>query len=144
MTFDLRKITSILISAAVVILAGSITAFAGNILSETVSAESEYVLGDADCDGQVTINDATFIQRILAEYPVNSDFSDLAADVDGSGGVEITDVTFIQLWLAGLRTPYPVGERFAVPVATTVVPTTQKPTGIDTDEEGWGREIFQP
>ncbi len=144
MTFSLRRITSLLVIAVVLIFAGSITVFAGNLLSESVSSDSDYMLGDADCDGQVTINDATCIQKILAEVPLNGGFSESAADVDGSGGVEITDVTYIQLWLANLHTPYSIGEKSVVTVETTVEPTTQKPTGIPTDDQGWGREIFQP
>ena len=140
MTFNLRKIITLLISAAVLIITGSITVFAGNVLSEAVSSDTEYILGDADCDGQVTINDATCIQKAIALYKLSGDYSESAADVDGNGVVGINDVTYVQLWLANIQTPYQIGEKFAVQVE----PTTQKPTGIDTDDEGWGREIFQP
>lgn len=58
--------------------------------------------GDADGDGEVTILDATCIQRYLVGL-VGEDQIDLtAADCDGDRGVTILDATRIQRWLAGL------------------------------------------
>ena len=59
------------------------------------------LLGDADLDDEVTILDATAIQRKLAGLPVPS-FSIAAADSDEDGEVSILDATAIQRWLAGL------------------------------------------
>ena len=128
MTFKLRKITSILFSAAVLTLVGA------------VAATAAVLPGDADGDGDVTIIDATCIQRKLAGMPVTENYSPSAADIDNSGEVEITDATFIRRWLAGIETPYQIGE---LPETPTEAPT-QAPTQIPTDEEGWGREIFRP
>lgn len=74
----------------------------------TVTAESGYKRGDADSDGNVTIIDATVIQRKLAELKVVS-FKEKAADVDGDG-LDITDATKIQRYLAELADPYHIGE----------------------------------
>ena len=75
------------------------------------SAESEqYMLGDVDSDGEVTILDATVIQQVLAKYIVES-FDEKAANVTGEG-LSIVDVTLIQRYLAGIQIPYPVGEWF--------------------------------
>jgi len=61
-------------------------------------------VGDADNDGEVTILDATAIQRMLASLSVNS-FSETAADTDGDGVITILDATVIQRWLAALPSP---------------------------------------
>ena len=67
------------------------------------------LLGDADGDCDVTILDATAIQRMLASIPVEY-FDDVAADVDGDGDVTILDATYIQRFLAGLPCPAGIGE----------------------------------
>lgn len=74
----------------------------------TVTAESGYKRGDADDDGEITITDATVIQRKLADIPTL--FIDRkAADVDGNG-LNIMDATNIQRYLACLYDPYRIGE----------------------------------
>ena len=69
-----------------------------------------YILGDANGDGVININDSTLIQRHLAKYdpPVAIDLQ--AADVDGNGKVDITDATILQKYLAGFTPEYPIGE----------------------------------
>lgn len=69
---------------------------------------SEYILGDADSDGAVTVIDVTSIQRTLADISVPS-FNETSADVDGNG-IDITDATWIQRYLAEFDTPYDIGE----------------------------------
>lgn len=69
--------------------------------------EPPVIIGDVDCDGEITINDATFIQTILAEY---IDISTLnwmqrnAADTNRDGKISVRDVTEIQRHLAELIT----------------------------------------
>lgn len=67
------------------------------------------LLGDADGDGEVSILDATAIQRKDVLLSV-AYFDDVAADVDGDGDVTILDATFIQRFLAGLPCPAGIGE----------------------------------
>ena len=98
-------------SAVILMLAGSVTALAGNML------------GDADCDGKVTISDVTCIQMKIAELPIQSGFSEQAADIDGSGVIDITD---------------------AAPTEPPTEKPTEKPTQRPTDADGWGRDIFRP
>ena len=64
-------------------------------------ADSGFKLGDADNDGDVTILDATVIQRFLVQLSVPS-FNEAAADTDSSGDVDITDATRIQRFIAGM------------------------------------------
>ncbi len=66
------------------------------------SAIDNYVIGDADRDGEVTIFDATRIQRYLAELVTQEDIDLDASDVDGDGEVTIFDTTRIQRYLAQL------------------------------------------
>ena len=58
------------------------------------------IAGDVDGDGVVTILDATYLQKYLAEY---DDFSNVkleAADINGDGLLTIVDATLIQNMLA--------------------------------------------
>ena len=75
------------------------------------SAAGGYLRGDADNDGEVTILDATAIQRTLAELPVSS-WNEKAADVD-ENGLDITDATAIQRYLVGFSDPYHIDEFFS-------------------------------
>lgn len=61
---------------------------------------SAAIYGDVDGDGEVTINDATYIQKYLAKYDMQDTFRLYLADVDGDGRVSILDVTCIQKYLA--------------------------------------------
>ena len=68
------------------------------------------ILGDVDGDGEVTILDATFIQRYLAGIPIPFELNEAIADVDGDGEVTIIDATYIQRWLASLNAPKGIGQ----------------------------------
>ena len=59
------------------------------------------ILGDVDGDGEVTIIDATAIQRHLASIPTAT-YIEKAADADEDNEVTIIDATMIQRWLAQL------------------------------------------
>ena len=65
----------------------------------SVSAANTYIRGDVDSNGDVTIIDATLIQRKLASLQVGS-FNEKAADADNDGSVTILDATAIQRYLA--------------------------------------------
>ncbi len=71
--------------------------------SSDASSESEpvedYILGDANLDGKVSVRDVTTIQLKLAGRIDFSAQQEKAADTDGSGIVDIDDATYIQLWL---------------------------------------------
>lgn len=67
------------------------------------------VLGDADRDGFVSINDVTAIQRHLAELDEFNELQRSAADINGDGKIEISDATIIQSFLAEYDIPYPIG-----------------------------------
>ena len=67
-----------------------------------------FMKGDADGDGEVTILDATAIQRWLAGLSVSS-FNERAALIT-SDTINILDATVIQRYIAGFMDPYSIGE----------------------------------
>ena len=81
------------------------------LLSSTViTSAAVRRMGDVDLDGEVTILDATVIQRVLVEMIEDSDGHILRyGDIDG-GGLSIMDVTFIQRYLAQMDDGYPIGD----------------------------------
>ena len=70
------------------------------------------LLGDVDGDGEVTIIDATCIQRKLASI-ATAKFVEAAADTDEDGEVTIIDATVIQRWLAQLPSNDNIGKPIA-------------------------------
>ena len=64
----------------------------------------EYLYGDADDDGRLTIKDATIIQLYLAGYTdfITSEKALKQADTNRDGVPSIMDATYIQLFLADL------------------------------------------
>ncbi|MGN0490192.1 leucine-rich repeat protein [Ruminococcus sp.] len=64
--------------------------------------ESEYMIGDANMDGKITVTDATLIQKFCVGLatPENETARKLA-DVNGDGTVSIADATLIQKYLVG-------------------------------------------
>lgn len=70
---------------------------------------SGMILGDADNDGEVTILDATVIQRHIAELSTES-YNEAAADADQDNTVTIMDATSIQRHIAELPTNENIGK----------------------------------
>lgn len=70
-------------------------------LNEQLYADITVLLGDVNLDGDISINDATLLQKYLAAMePLNAtQFANADANKDGS--VDIKDVTKIQRMLAG-------------------------------------------
>ena len=63
---------------------------------------------DAVYDEEITIVDATSIQRHTAEME-QSTFCDYVSDVDSDDEIDISDATAIQRYMADMETPYPIG-----------------------------------
>ena len=68
------------------------------------------LLGDANGDGYVNVNDVTAIQRHAAELEPLEGICFHAADIDGDGDVSVDDATELQRYLAEYAVDYPVGE----------------------------------
>lgn len=77
---------------------------------QTPSSDSRTVLlGDADGDREITVIDATSVQRRLADMKLLS-FHERAADVDDDHEITVIDATMIQRFLAGNTQPYNIGQ----------------------------------
>ena len=81
-----------------------------DITVKAVWKDVPFILGDGDGDGEVTILDATAIQRFLANLP-NKAFHARPADADGDGEISILDATAIQRYLAAILTDTDIGTK---------------------------------
>ena len=68
------------------------------------------LLGDANGDGYVNVNDVTEIQRHAAELELLEGINFHAADINGDGNVSVDDATELQRFLAEYVVDYPIGE----------------------------------
>ena len=68
----------------------------------TVLVKNSHVLGDVNCDGVISIADATTLQKYLANIVDFDDEQLDVADTNGDGSVSIADATQIQKYLAQL------------------------------------------
>ena len=68
------------------------------------------ILGDANGDRFVDINDVTASQRHLAEAAPIEESLVTAADVNADGTVDIADATALQAYLAEYAVAYPIGQ----------------------------------
>ena len=72
---------------------------------------NSYLLGDADGDGDISVLDATRVQRVLAGFTFDDVESiSLRGDVS-EDELDIVDATLIQRWLAGFEVYCPIGSR---------------------------------
>lgn len=63
--------------------------------------EDEFMLGDVNLDGSVTIDDVTLVQKYIANMVDLSEQEQDNADVDKNSKIDIDDVTTIQKYIAG-------------------------------------------
>ena len=62
----------------------------------------EYLKGDVDNDGEITIKDATSIQSYIAKFVIDAEFNKDIADIDNDSEVTIKDATNVQMIVAKL------------------------------------------
>ena len=60
------------------------------------------LIGDVNLDDEITVDDATEIQRYLVDMITLSDKALVAADTDGDNGIDISDATRIMFYLVDL------------------------------------------
>lgn len=77
------------------------------------SPVTKIMRGDVDGDKEITVVDATAIQRKLADLPNAVNVAD-AADADGDGSLTILDATEIQRYVAGIPTYSGIGETIII------------------------------
>ena len=116
-----KRIISVILTAAMLLtLAVSVSVFG--------AAE---LLGDVDGDGEISILDATEIQRHLASIKTLTAAEQRRGMVYDGEELSILDATAIQRWLAGIIDRFPVED--ITPTEPTQAPTepTQAPTEPD-------------
>lgn len=79
----------------------------------TGDEDDKELLGDANGDGKVNINDATAIQKAAADLIELTTDAQLRADVNADGTVNVKDATAIQKHIADIKTGYPIGKPVA-------------------------------
>ena len=97
----------------------------------TLSANATVLFGDTDLDGKVSIVDATYIQRHLAQLTQLSEEQIEVAKVSGNDKLSIIDATFIQRKLAQLIDKFPVEEN-SVMTTPTAEPSTETQASTET------------
>lgn len=101
---------------------------------------ADVLLGDADASGDVSIKDATTVQKYIAEIMDLPDNSLLSADANCDVILNITDVTIIQKYLADFTIDYSVGQ--VVRIEDPVYPT--RPTEPETTEPTTEPDASEP
>ncbi len=87
------------------------------MMSVSVKAESR-LLGDVDGDGEVSITDATIIQRHTVGIKTPVSVMTGVADVDGDRSVTVIDASHLQRWIVNLSESYPISKPVAEPSPT--------------------------
>ncbi len=75
--------------------------------------QPQYIYGDVNLDGEVSVTDATAIQKLIIGLYVPEEQTELVntlADVNNDGVVSILDATCIQKYLVGYSDNYRIGE----------------------------------
>lgn len=117
----------VILSAAVMLTGMGVFSAAEKTAVQTAGRADEYINGDTDGDGAVTIMDATAIQRILAHLSHDADGKySLRGDVN-KDGLNIMDATAIQRHLARYQDKFKVGVTMRYPQAPTEVQPTRDP-----------------
>lgn len=83
------------------ITSDSVNTYYGFALSE-ITPNYNIILGDVNNDGIIGINDATLLQKYLADSVDLNNAQLIAADTNKNGKVTVQDVTEIQKYLAGI------------------------------------------
>lgn len=116
-------------SAVITTIEAETTATA-QITTAYPTAASEHIYGDTNSSGNISISDATLIQKFIA-FIVGEEKINLAnADCNSDGKVSVKDATCIQKYLAKLDGYGVVGEKYTVtsPDTNTAETTEASPT----------------
>lgn len=131
-----KRIISILLSFAVILCAVSAT------LQFAATEKQGYILGDADGDGEVTVIDATYVQRFATKVKVPIKEETLMnGDVDFDDDLTVVDATFIQRFSTRVKTPYPIGELIEPSQPATEVPITEPSFVVDNVKSASGETV---
>lgn len=104
----MKRVLSVIIAAALLMSILIVSPISASAMEKETQAV--YLLGDADLNGEVTVVDATFVQRYDVNMIELSDKQLLTADADFDGDVSIHDATWIQRWDLRMKAPDGIGE----------------------------------
>jgi len=77
---------------------GSYNVFGDDGLLETSIVISDANYGDANCDGKITITDASVVLKYISKWDIS--INDYTADANGDGKVSLADVSLLLKYLA--------------------------------------------
>lgn len=96
------------VSYAVSVANGSVTVGSGDVVEPSTDKPSGGIKGDTNCDGEVSVADATLLLQYIGnkdKYKI-SEQGALNADVDGEAGLSAVDALNIQMYDAGAITSF--------------------------------------
>lgn len=101
---------------------------------------SNAVYGDVNGDGDITVVDATLVQKHVVQLETLSADKQILADVNGDNTISVVDATLIQKYIVQLKDWGRTGDVYqaeqpTTPEPTTAEPTTAKPTAQPTTAE---------
>ncbi len=88
------------------------------------------VYGDVNGDGDITIVDATLVQKHIVQLETLSPDKQILADVNGDGIISVVDATLIQKYIVQLKDWGRTGDVYQAEQPTTAEPTTAEPTTV--------------
>lgn len=90
------------------------------------------VYGEVNGDGDITIVDATLVQKHVVQLETLSADKQILADVNGDNTISVVDATLIQKYIVQLKDWGRTGDVYQAEQPTTPEPTTVKPTAQPT------------
>lgn len=88
------------------------------------------VYGDVNGDGDITVVDATLVQKHVVQLETLSADKQILADVNGDNTISVVDATLIQKYVVQLKEWGRTGDVYQAEQPTTPEPTTAEPTTV--------------
>lgn len=88
------------------------------------------VYGDVNGDGDITVVDATLVQKHVVQLETLSADKQILADVNGDNTISVVDATLIQKYVVRLEDWGRTGDVYQAEQPTTPVPTSAEPTTV--------------
>lgn len=93
-------------------------------------ATENAVYGDVNGDGDITVVDATLVQKHVVQLETLSADKQILADVNGDNTISVVDATLIQKYVVQLKDWGRTGDVYQAEQPTTPEPTTAEPTTV--------------
>lgn len=96
----------------------------------TTEPSGNAVYGEVNGDGDITVVDATLVQKHVAQLETLSADKQILADVNGDNTISVVDATLIQKYIVNLKDWGRTGDVYQAEQPTTPEPTTAEPTTV--------------